>query len=71
MYPPRVRHCRFALPDRKQAVGLGSRFCALGCGIGRYLLVLGFQFWMTVMGEVLASSGTELITKDWPSGATM
>ena len=43
----------------------------LGCGIGRYLLVLGFQFWMTVMGEALASSGTELITKDWPSGATM
>jgi len=38
---------------------------------GRYLLVLGFQFWMTVMGEVLASSGIELITKDWPSGATI
>ena len=38
---------------------------------GRYLLVLGFQFWITVIGEALASSGTELITNDWPSGATM
>jgi hypothetical protein len=48
-----------------------SRFCALGSGIGRYLPAFGFQFWMTVIGEALASSGTELITKDWPSGATM
>ena len=36
-----------------------------------YGLDLGFQFRMTVMGEALASSGTELITKDWPSGATI
>ena len=60
-----------ALLSLEVAAASGSRFCARGCGIGRYLLVLGFQFWMTVMGEVLASSGTELITKDWPSGATM